>query len=103
MKIPVPIKVYAAFECINQSQDNTIVLFTQHRVAVGFYSTSPFENQYYLSFELDRVNWFANRTLKLGTFCNANFSTNKPLQLTRQDDVHFQDAKVCWLCEELSP
>ena len=36
MKVNVPIRVYADFECINQSQNDPEVLFKQLPIAVGF-------------------------------------------------------------------
>ena len=70
MKVPVPIRVYADFECINQPQNtegalhtqsasgtegalhtegalrDTKVLFKQIPIAVGYYLISPFGNNY---------------------------------------------------------
>ena len=43
MKIPVLIKVYADFECIDQLQPE--VLFKQHPIAVGYYIIQPFRTQ----------------------------------------------------------
>ena len=37
MKVPLPITVYADFECINQLTDDPKVLFKQIPIAVGFY------------------------------------------------------------------
>ena len=45
MKVPVPIRVYAAFECINQPTDDPKVLFKQIPIAIGFYLISPFKNE----------------------------------------------------------
>ena len=45
MKVPVPIRVYADFECINQPQKDPKVLFKQIPIAVGFYVISPFGNK----------------------------------------------------------
>ena len=36
MKIPLPNRVYADFECINQPTNNPKVLFDQIPIAVGF-------------------------------------------------------------------
>ena len=41
MKVPVPIRVYADFECNNQPTDDPKVLFKQISIAVGFYVISP--------------------------------------------------------------
>ena len=52
MNVPVPIGVYADFECIIQPtqnpqnpQNDPKVLFKQIPIAVGFYLISPFGNQ----------------------------------------------------------
>ena len=56
MKVPIPVRVYADFECINQpaelrTNDHEAavaiapkVLFKQIPIAVGFYIISPFGN-----------------------------------------------------------
>ena len=44
MKVPVPIRVYADLECINQPQNTPNVLFKQIPIAVGYYVISPFGN-----------------------------------------------------------
>ena len=36
MKVPVPIRIYADFECINQPQKDPKVLFKQIPIAVGY-------------------------------------------------------------------
>ena len=46
MKVPVPIRVYADFECINQPQKDPKLLFKQIPIAVGYYIISPFESKY---------------------------------------------------------
>ena len=40
MKIPLPFRVYADFECINQPTQNPIVLYKQIPIEVGFYLIS---------------------------------------------------------------
>ena len=58
MKVPVPIRVYADFECINQPQNTPNVLFKQIPIAVGYYVISPFGNYYYSYFGTDCTKWF---------------------------------------------
>ena len=65
MKVPVPIRVYADLECINQPTDDPKVLFTQIPIAVGFYLISPFGNEYYSYFGVNCVAWFVNEILTL--------------------------------------
>ena len=58
MKIPLPIIVYADFECIIQpTRNDSKVLIEQIPLAVGFYLISPFGNQYYYIGE-SCVTWF---------------------------------------------
>ena len=65
MKIPLPIRVYADFECIKKPTKDTKVLFKQIPIAVGFYLISPFGNEYYSYFGVDCVAWFVNEILAL--------------------------------------
>ena len=81
MNVPVPIRVYADFECINQPTELRTdareaavaiapkVLFKQIPIAVGFYLISPFGepsgNEYYSYFGVDCVEWFVNEMLTL--------------------------------------
>ena len=46
MKVPVPIRVYADFECFNQPGNDAKVLFKQIPIAVGCYIISPFGSKY---------------------------------------------------------
>ena len=51
MKILLPIRGYADFECINQPlRNDQKVLFKQIPIAVGFFLISPFGNCYYSYF-----------------------------------------------------
>ena len=83
MKVPVPIRVYADFECINQPTDDREaapkVLFKQIPIAVGFYLISPFGNEYYSYFgdctegQQSAVTWFVNEILTLEKNCIGIF------------------------------
>ena len=99
MKIPVPIRVYADFECINQPQNTPNVLFKQIPIAVGYYVISPVGNYYYSYFGTDCTKWFVNRMLTLEKIANNYFKTNLELQITPQEEESFQLAEECWLCE----
>ena len=59
LKVPVPIRVYADFECYNQPTDDheaaPKVLFIQIPIAVGFYLISPIGNNYSSYFGVDCV------------------------------------------------
>ena len=69
MNVPIPIRVYADFECINQPTDDREaapkVLFKQIPIAVGFYIISPFGNNYSSYFGESCVTWFVNEMLTL--------------------------------------
>ena len=99
MKVPVPIRVYADFECINQPQNTPNVLFKQIPIAVGYYVISPFGNYYYSYIGTDCTKWFVNRMLTLEKIANNYFETNLELEITPQEEESFQLAEECWLCE----
>ena len=113
MKVPVPIRVYADFECINLKSDipkgDPKVLYKQIPIAVGFYLISPFGNNYSSYFGESCVTWFVNEMLTLEKIANIYFETNIPLEIEEDEAAHaasqesFQQSaqlpKVCWLCE----
>ena len=99
MKVPVPIRVYADFQCINLKSDISKVLFKQIPIAVGFYIISPFGNNYSSYFGESCVTWFVNEMLTLEKIANIYFETNIPLEITPEEEESFQQSKVCWLCE----
>ena len=113
MKVPVPIRVYADFECINLKSDipkgDPKVLYKQIPIAVGFYLISPFGNNYSSYFGESCVTWFVNEMLTLEKIANIYFETNIPLEIEEGEAAHaasqesFQQSaqlpKVCWLCE----
>ena len=99
MKVPVPIRVYADFECINQPQNTPNVLFKQIPIAVGYYVISPIGNYYYSYFGTDCTTWFVNRMLTLEKIASKYFKTNLELEMSQEEEVQFQLAEECWLCE----
>ena len=99
MKLPVPIRVYADFECINQPQKDPKILFKQIPIAVGFYVISPFGNKYNSYFGTDCNEWFVKEMLILEQEANKYFKTNLELQITPQEEESFQLAEECWFCE----
>ena len=103
MKVSIPIRVYADFECINQPTDDREaapkVLFKQIPIAVGFYIISPFGNNYSSYFGESCVTWFVNEMLTLENIASNYFETNLPLEITPEEHQSFQQSKVCWLCE----
>ena len=100
MKVSVPIRVYADFECINQPTDDPKVLFKQIPIAVGYYIFSPFESMYYSYFGTDCNEWFVKEMLILEQEANKYFKTNLELQITPEEEESFKLAEECWLCEE---
>ena len=100
MKVPVPIRVYADFKCINQPTDDPKVLFKQIPIAVGYYQISPFGNNYSSYFGLDCKSWFVNEMLTLEKIASKNFKTNSELEITPQEEKSFQLAEECWFCEQ---
>ena len=116
---PVPIRVYADFECINHAVSQPAelrtndheaavaiapkVLFKQIPIAVGFYIISPFGNNYSSYFGESCVTWFVNEMLTLENIASNYFETSLPLGITPEEGVasqeSFQQSKVCWLCE----
>ena len=112
MKVPVPIRVYADFECIiqpselrtNDHEDAVAiapkVLYKQIPIAVGFYLISPFGKNYSSYFGELCVTWFVNEMLTLEKIANIYFETNIPLEITPEEEESFQQSKVCWLCEQ---
>ena len=100
MKVPVPIRVYADFECINQPQKNPKVLFKQIPIAVGFYVISPFGNKCNSYFGTDCNEWFVKEMLILEQEANKYFKTNLELEMSQEEEVQFEQAEECWLCEE---
>ena len=99
MKVPVPMRVYADFECINQPQKDPKVLFKQIPIAVGFYVISPFGNKYNSYFGTDCNKWFVKEMLKLELEANKYFETNLELEMSQEEEVQFEQAEECWLCE----
>ena len=100
MKVPVPIRVYADFECNNQPTDDPKVLFKQIPIAVGFYLISPFGNEYCSYFGVDCVEWFVNKMLTLENIASNYFETNLESEITPQEEESFQQSTICWLCEQ---
>ena len=118
MKVPVPIRVFANFECINLKSDifkgHPKVLYKQIPIAVGFYLISPFGNQYCSYFgegctaegtegqgeaTQSAVTWFVNEMLTLEKIASEYFETNIPLEITPEEEESFQFTEECWLCE----
>ena len=100
MKVPVPKRVYADFECINQPQNTPKKLFKQIPIAVVYYKISPFESRYSSYFGTDCTKWFVKEMLKLELEANKHFKTNLELEMSQEEEeVQFEQAEECWLCE----
>ena len=107
MKIPLPIRMYADFECINQPQNNpntegTLcnpkVSIKQFPIGVAYYLISPFGNNYFSYICKGCVKWLVKEMWTLEKNAINYFKTNLELQITPQEEEKFQEAKVCWLC-----
>ena len=99
MKIPLPIRVYADFQCINQPQNTPNVLFKQLPIAVGFYVLSQFGNKYISYFGTDCKKWFVKEMLKIEQEANNYFKSNIEVQITPQEEESVLLAEECWFCE----
>ena len=101
MRVPVPIRVYTDFECINQPQNNpnNSNVFKQIPIAVGFYLITPSGNQYYSFFGEGCVKWFVYEMLTLEHEANKYFKIKIPLKMAPEEEVQFQQSTICWLCE----
>ena len=86
IKVPVPIRVYADFECINQPGKDAKVIFKQIPNAEGFNLTSAFGNKYDSYFGTDCNKWFVKEMLKLEQDPNIYFKTNLELQKTPEEE-----------------
>ena len=111
INVPVPIRVYADFESINQptnraqlaatlSSQDPKILFKQIPVAVGFHLISPFGNQYCSYFGEGCVTRFVNEMLTLEKIASACFETNIPLEMTPKEEDSFQQSTLCCLREK---
>ena len=115
MKVRVPIRVYADFECINQPQKDPKVFFKQIPFAVGYYLISTFESKSYSYFGTDCtggqqsctgrqqscIKWFVNKMLTLEKIASKYFKTNLELEMSQEEEeVQFEQAEECWLCEQ---
>ena len=72
MKIPLPIRVYADFEFINQPTNHPKVLFEQFPIAVE---------------------------KSIEKYASNYFKTKLEIETTPQEEESVQQSKVCWLCE----
>ena len=97
--MPLPIRLYADFQCFNQPQKDPKVLFKQIPNAVGFYLIAQIGNTYYSDSGIDCVKWFVNEMLTLQHEANNYFETKVCLKMTPEEELKFQEAKVFWLCE----
>ena len=100
MKVPVPIRVYADFECINLKSDIPKVLYKQIPIAVGFYLISPFGNNYSSYFGESCVTLFVNEMLTLEKIANIYFETNIPLEITPKKKNQFNNPKCVGFVNE---
>ena len=100
MKVNLPIRIYADFECLNiKVDDNPKIIYKQVPITVGFYLISPWQTELYSYQGIDSVNWFVKQMLKLEKDTKNYFKNDIPLKMKEEEEKLFQDSKVCWLCE----
>ena len=99
MKVNLPIKIYADFECLNIKVDDIPkIIYKQVPITVGFYLISPWQTELYSYQGIDSVNWFVKQMLKLEKDTKFYFKNDIPLKMEEEENL-FQDNKVYWLCE----
>ena len=120
MKIPLSIRVYADFDCINQptytaklASHNPNVVYKHIPVAVGYYLISPpgsfcvtpYRNEYYSYFDegctggqQSCVEWFVDEMLTLQREAKRYFKKYIPLEMSPEEE-QFEQSTICWLCE----
>ena len=77
------------------------MVFKQIPIAVGYYVISPSGNKYSSYFGTDCTKWFVKEMLKLELEANKFFKTNLELEMSQEEEVQFEQAEECWLCENL--
>ena len=102
MKINLPIRIYADFECLNikgNDPDNPKIIYKQVPITVGFYLISPWENEIYTYQGTDCVQWFVRQILTLEKDASNYFKNNIPLKIEEKEEEIFQSTTLCWFCE----
>ena len=82
MKVPLPYRVNADIECINQITDSDNVLFKQIPIALGYSLISPKGNQYLDKFGTNCRNWFVDQMLQLQQTCGEYFKQSIVIQIS---------------------
>ena len=101
MKIDLPFRVYADFECLNTHvEDQEHVLYEQEPIAVGYYWGSPSGNTYNSYFGGSCVNWFVDQILELQPTASKYFQLNLSLEITPEEEEQVKQSTECWLCEK---
>ena len=120
MKTNLPFYIVADFECMNiptkslavttndkgKQGENTQTLFKQLPSYVGYYFINKItnENQYYYYIPNKQIkpeDWFVNEMVKVNQYVfNFFTSTDLPINMTKEDEKHFNETNTCWLCEK---
>ena len=63
MKVNLPIRIYADFECLNIKVDDNPkgIIYKQVPITVGFYLISPWQTELSSYQGIDSVKWFVNK------------------------------------------
>ena len=123
MKQDIHFRIYADIECINipisdevlaeiyanevNSQVPTVdeyieargITSIQEPIAIGYYLIDDIAktNVYYSHFGLDCIDWFVDQMMNINY--RASQLKDLSLNMTQEDEKHFNETNFCWLCE----
>ena len=128
MKQDIHFRIYADIECINipisdevlaeiyaeevsnevNSQVPTVdeyieargITSIQEPIAIGYYLIDDIAktNVYYSHFGLDCIDWFVDQMMNINY--RASQLIDLPINMTEEDEIHFNETNICWLCEK---
>ena len=104
-KVPLYFRIYADFECNNET-DNSIIglhttnIYKQKPVCNGYYIVSDLpsilESGYRSNFGPNNVDWFVDEIIKLENKMNFYFKiTNVELKIIPEDEYNFANSDKC--------
>ena len=96
MKVPLPLRIFADFECFNQLNlvaDYLKNLFKQIPIAVGLEKN--------ICFGKFCVNWFIKTVLELQSAACECFKTTLDVHFSLDEEKRFEKSTECWFCEQL--
>ena len=128
MKQDIHFRIYADMECINipisdevlaeiyveevsneaNSQVPTVdeyieargITSIQEPIAIGYYFIDDIAktNVYYSHFGSDCIDWFVDQMMNINY--RASQLKDLSLNMTQEDEKHFNETNFCWLCEQ---